>query len=277
MPPPPPAAAPVPLAPPVPSVPPVPPAPKDRRVLRAVLRWTAAVVVFAAVGAGAAYGVTEQTRGDLPGLATEDDGRWEYPHLVKPPLPAGAPAAFAEENTREEHYADLRGLVLPAPKGARQDKEMAGRDGWLSTAAYLELFAKDARGDLKQSLADGGLRHIAGRGWTMPDGTHTRIYLLQFDTSAFARAHLGDLAAAAAAYQDAPDVEEYLRGAGSGSKVRYTTMRVFDEQAPYGAEHLRVARMQAGDVVGFVVVSGKKGVPRVPFDQTAVLQNQLLG
>ncbi|MFD0069146.1 hypothetical protein ACFVJ9_50590, partial [Streptomyces sp. NPDC127574] len=69
--------------PPPPSAPPVFPAPqeppvkvrKDRRVLRAVLRWTAATVVFAAVGASAAYGITRMERTDVPGLATEADGR----------------------------------------------------------------------------------------------------------------------------------------------------------------------------------------------------------
>lgn len=31
---------------------------------------------------------------------------------------------------------------------------------------------------------DAGLRLIAARGWTTPDGTHTRIYLLRFGTAA---------------------------------------------------------------------------------------------
>ncbi|NUO44145.1 MAG: hypothetical protein HOV82_19180, partial [Streptomyces sp.] len=47
-----------PVAPDAPAVPPAPAVKKDRRVLRAVLRWTAAVVVFAAAGAGTAYGIT---------------------------------------------------------------------------------------------------------------------------------------------------------------------------------------------------------------------------
>src|SRR4051812_15212306 len=48
-------------------------APKDRRFLRATLRWTAAVLTFAVVGAGTAYGISGVGRTDLPGLATKTD------------------------------------------------------------------------------------------------------------------------------------------------------------------------------------------------------------
>ena len=56
---PPPPVTPAPALPPMPDAPPpgTPvPTGKDRRVLRAVLRWTAAVAVFAAVGAYAVGG-----------------------------------------------------------------------------------------------------------------------------------------------------------------------------------------------------------------------------
>ncbi|MFI6880580.1 hypothetical protein ACIBL6_44730 [Streptomyces sp. NPDC050400] len=250
---------------------------KDRRVLRAVLRWTAAVVVFGVVGAGVAYGVTEQKRGDLPGLATEGDGRWEYPTIEKPPLPSGAPDPFAEENTREEHFADLRQLVLPAPKGATADKKLAGDDGWLSTTTYLDAYAKDSRGDLRSSLKEGGLRQIAARGWTMPDGTHTRVYLLRFNTAAFAREHLNAVTDNGATLVGAANVEESYGWSAKGSKVRFTSLHVYDEQKPYGAEQLRQGYVQAGDVLALVVQSGRGTTPKIPFQQTVVLQNQLLG
>ncbi|MFJ9035011.1 hypothetical protein ACIRF8_00245 [Streptomyces sp. NPDC102406] len=268
---------------PVPELPPATePAParasKDRRVLRAALRWTAAVVVFAAFGAGAAYGVTQQTRGDLPGLATESDGRWEYPALEKPPLPKGAPAAFAERNTREEHFADLRKLVLPAPKGASEDKRLAGKDGWLPTATYLKAYEKDARGDLAQFLDEGGLRHVAARGWTMPDGTHTRIYVLRFGTGAFAREYAAHVAGNAAALTGAPLTEEDFSWTGEvGTPVQFTKLNVYEETRPYGAEQVRQAYIQAGDLVALVVQSGKGATPSTPFRQTVALQNQLLG
>ncbi|MEV5607799.1 hypothetical protein [Streptomyces sp. NPDC052225] len=262
-----------------PPFPPEFPAPvkKDRRVLRAVLRWTAAVVVFGVVGAGVAYGVTEQKRGDLPGLATESDGRWDYPVIEKPPLPSGAPDPFAEENTREEHFADLRALVLPAPKGATADKKLVGDDGWLPSATYVDTYDKGSRGDLRTSMKEGGLRQIAARGWTMPDGTHTRIYLLRFNTAAFARVHLDAVTDSGATLLGAPDVAESYGWAADGSRVRYTTLHAYDENKPYGKEQVRQAYIQSGDVVALVVQSCKGTTPKIPFQQTVVLQNQLLG
>ncbi|MET9495773.1 hypothetical protein [Streptomyces sp. NPDC006552] len=270
---------PVPTPAPAPGTDPAPaPVRKDRRVLRAALRWTAAVVVFAVAGAGTAYEVTRQTRGDLPGLATRGDGRWEYPAPVKPPLPKGAPAAFAEGNTREEHFADLRELVLPAPKGATEDKELAGKDGWLPTATYLKAYEKDARADLALFLNENGLRHVAARGWTMPDGTRTRIYLLRFNTGAFARAFAANTAGNAAALVGAPYTEDDVSWTGDiGTPVQYTKLSVYEEVRPYGAERVRQAYIEAGDVIALVVQSGKGGTPKVPFRQTVVLQNQLLG
>ncbi|MFJ8827377.1 hypothetical protein ACIREE_37130 [Streptomyces sp. NPDC102467] len=253
------------------------PVKRDRRVLRAVLRWTAAVVVFGAVGAGAAYGVTQQTRGDLPGLATQEDGRWEYPALALPPLPSGAPAAFADSNAREEHFADLRQLVLPAPKGATEDKALAGQDGWLSTSAYLAAYAEDGRSDLGLSAKEGGLRQVTARGWTMPDGTRTRVYLLRFDTAAFAREHENAVSDNGATLVDAADVEENYEWTGEGTEVPFTSLHVYDEQKPYGKEQVREAYIQSGDVLALVVQSGRGGVAEIPFRQTVVLQNQLLG
>ncbi|WP_018527921.1 MULTISPECIES: hypothetical protein [unclassified Streptomyces] len=255
-----------------------PAAPKDRRVLRAVLRWTAAVVVFAAVGAGVTYGVTEQKRGDLPGLATESDGRWPYPRIEKPPLPKGAPAPFAEGNAREEHFADLRKLVLPAPQGAKEDKELAGKDGWLSTSAYLSEYGKEKRRDLAQTLKDGGLRHIAARGWTMPDGTRTRVYLLRFTTGAFTRDYRAQLDTNLAIPRGVEKFDQdFNTFQGGGKAVRYTTLFAYAEQKPYGKERVRYAYIEAGDVLALVVQSDDGHGPTIPFRQTVALQNQLLG
>ncbi|MEV6684859.1 hypothetical protein AB0N28_05905 [Streptomyces sp. NPDC051130] len=66
---------------------------KERRKLRAALRWGATVLAFAVAGTGTAYGLTRLDRTDVPGLSTLGDGRWDYPVLVKPTLPAGAPPA----------------------------------------------------------------------------------------------------------------------------------------------------------------------------------------
>jgi hypothetical protein len=265
---------------PEPVVPPPATPPRDRRVLRAVLRWTAAVVVCAAVGTAAAYGVTRVERTDLPGLATASDGRWDYPELVRPPLPAGRPGPFAEENKAGAHYADLRALLLPAPAGATEDKALRGTDGWLPTRTFLAEFAEaKARTEIGGKLADDGLRHIAARGWTTPDGTHTRVYLLQFGTAelvvgqafaAFVSSNtpvyqLRDTAASV--FDDEFPVEAALDGV---ERTSYTEIQ------PYGAEQVRQAYLAAGDVLAVVIQSRKGGAAAVPFQQTVVLQGQLL-
>ncbi|SNX62186.1 hypothetical protein SAMN06272735_3942 [Streptomyces sp. TLI_55] len=268
-------------APPVPPAPPAPPVKKDRRVLRAVLRWTAAVVVFAAAGAGTAYGITRMERTDVPGLASESDGRWEYPAIVKPPLPSGSPAPFDKANAANSHYADLRELLLPAPKGAKADQALEGKAGWLAKKDFLAVYEdKDDRDAIDQLLTDQGLRHVAARGWTAADGTHTRIYLLQFETARV----VDSLQENTFTGYDAPQYA--LKGASEvhidekfpeKAEVENVRHYVYGEAEPYGAEHVREAYLVSGDVLGLVVQSKKGGAAAVPFQQTVVLQSQLLG
>lgn len=263
-----------------PDFPPVtePAAPKDRRVARAVLRWTAAVV-FAALAGATAYGVTEQRRTDLPGLATASDGRWTYPELVRPALPEGSPAPFAPENRTQAHYADPRALVIKAPDGARPDPGMKTDDGWVPTSTYLAQYAKEERAELGEDLADSGLRHIAGRGWTMPDGTTARVFLLHFGTGAAATEFSDRLtrwSAPSRALAEAPDAradESFPEKA----HVKNVSSHVYDEPQPRGATHVRSAYLVAGDTVGLIVQSRKGTAHAVPFQQTVTLQSQLLG
>ncbi len=270
-----------PVLPEAPPQPVTPAAPKDRRVLRAVLRWTAAVVVFAVAGAGTAYGITRMERTDVPGLATESDGRWEYPQIVKPPLPSGRPGPFAEENTAGSHYADLRGLLLPAPEGAKADQALDGKDGWLATKDFLAAYeSKGERETLGVLLKDHGLRHVAARGWTTTDGTRTRIYLLQFDTAAVAESveqdYFASVMAPPYALKGAPQSlmdEDFPTKVVVGDVRRYA----YTETKPFGAEQVRQAYLVSGDVLALVVQSKKGGAAAVPFQQTVVLQSQLLG
>lgn len=255
---------------------------KDRRVLRAALRWTAALVVFASAGTATGYGITRMERTDVPGLATEPDGRWEYPELTLPPLPSGSPAPFAEENKTGAHYADLRRLVLPAPKGSTADKALAGADGWLPAADFLKEYApEDDLDSLGQMFTDHGLRHIAARGWTMPDGTHTRIYLLRFGTAAVADS----------LYSDTLTQYNSPRFIVRGSDGVFSRDEDFDprsdlediersayvEGKPYGKEQVRQAYLSAGDTLALIVQSRKGATAALPFRQTVVLQSQLLG
>ncbi|MGC5564021.1 hypothetical protein ACPYPG_14410 [Streptomyces sp. FR-108] len=253
---------------------------KDRRVLRAALRWTAAVAVFAALGTASAYGVTRLDRTDVPGLETASDGRWDYPEISRPPLPAGSPGPFDESNRAGVHYADLRELVLPAPKGAKADPALRGEDGWLPAKTFLAEYVKDDREPFGQLLTDNGLRHITARGWTTPDGTHTRIYLLRFSTAAV----VDELFVGKLTSYDIPRYE--LRGSPEmadgddgfpvTSVVDGVERVIGDEAKPYGAEHVRQAYLGAADTVAVIVQSRKGTAEKVPFQQTVVLQSQLL-
>ncbi|WP_210592545.1 hypothetical protein [Streptomyces sp. GESEQ-35] len=259
---------------------PVPSARKDRRILRAVSRWVAVVAVFAGVGAGTAYGVLGAERTELPGLATESDGRWPYPEISRAPVPSGSRGPLDTKNWAEAHYADLRALVLPAPEGATEDRALRGEDGWLATKGFLAVFGeKEDRDEAGQLLTDHGLRHIAARGWTTEDGTRTGIYLLQFDTGAVADEVYGNFteydepAFAARGTTDTDFDDAYPIAAGIEDISRYA----YDEVKPYGAEHVRQAYLRAGDVIAVVVQSRKGAAAAVPFQQTVTLQSQLLG
>ncbi|MFJ2651262.1 hypothetical protein ACIO1C_31640 [Streptomyces sp. NPDC087420] len=259
--------------------PPVTPRPA-RPVLRAVARWTAAALAFAALGAGTAFGISGLERGDVPGLATRSDGRWVYPKLTLPALPAEAPRPFTTGNSAEIHYADLRELLLPAPYGAVVDKKLAG--GWVSTERYLSEYDKDYRSDLGLSLRDYGVRHIAARGWTMPDGTVSRVYLLRFLSVAYADAYQSQLSSSGdgitTPLNESP-IDDLDEGWTSNADVPETTAYVFEEPKPYGENRVQVrqAYIAAGDTVALVFHQEKGGAPSAPFYQTVILQNQLLG
>ncbi|MGW2701176.1 hypothetical protein [Streptomyces sp. NPDC001340] len=259
---------------------PAPSSGKDRRVLRAALRWTAAVAVFAVVGAGTAFGITRIDRTDVPGLATASDGRWEYPELVRPPVPAGSPGPLSDANRTGTHYADLRALLLPASKGATEEQALRGHGGWLTTQDFVTRYAvKDDRRELGQKLTDYGLRHVAARGWTSQDGTHTRIYLLQFDTAAVAdqlmTQELTGLTGPTYAERgaDAYVLDEKFP---SAAQIDGVTLMPYTETEPYGAEQVRLAYLAAGDTIAVITQSRKGGVNAVPFRQTVTLQTELL-
>ncbi|MDX3535997.1 hypothetical protein PV721_16790 [Streptomyces sp. MB09-01] len=291
-----PAAAPAPAsaaapAPDVWAAPPAPPRPRDRRKLFAALRWTAAVAVFAVVGTGVAYGIAQPERTDIPGLSTQGDGRWTFPVLSKPALPAGAPLAQGPDNKDQTHYAALTGLLLPAPEGSKPEAALKpDKDGVVSPDAFLEEYAPDARAKLKESLEWDGLRQIVGRGWTMPDGTSTRVYLLRFHASDFADLFKGCDANARLNNVSALELDEAWNKAkntqsSSGLALDFPGAAVFDnsdisiyqEAKPVlGDEQTKVGCLQGGDILAVVLQTRKGEVAAVPFHQTVILQSQLL-
>ncbi|MEU8763501.1 hypothetical protein [Streptomyces sp. NPDC048659] len=253
---------------------------RSRRVLAAVARWTAAVLVFGGVGAGTAAGITAMERTEVPGLATESDGRWEYPRLSLPALPQGSPRPFTDGNEGEIHHADLRALLLPAPAGAAVDPKANG--GWTTRDAFLSAYGKEDRPPLARALDDSTLRHIAVRAWTMPDGTRSSVHLLRFGSVGYAE-EFKDALIASEGGGVVPDIlPEGAAGAkmetyGDDIDVPDTRPYIYQEPKPYGPEQIRWAYIQAGDTLAVVRQSRKGEAAHVPFQQTVTLQNQLLG
>ncbi|MFB7517590.1 hypothetical protein [Streptomyces sp. NPDC056144] len=257
---------------------PVPPSRASRRpLLWGVLRWTAAVLVFGGVGAGTALGITAMDRDAVPGLATESDGRWTYPRLALPALPADAPRPWTEGNEGEVHHADLRQLLLPAPAEATLDPKAKG--GWTGVDAYLALLPEKERGAVKEHLAESALRHVATRGWTTPDGTTTRVHLLRFSSVAFSEALKDETLRKISQNTRLPVGVESAKIDMSVKDVRVPNLSVYayEEEEPYGGEQTRWAYVQAGDTFGVITQTRKGGVLTVPFQQTVALQAQLLG
>ncbi|MEU3724178.1 hypothetical protein [Streptomyces sp. NPDC031705] len=261
-----------------PAAPAAPAVPRDRRALRALLRWTAAVLVFVAAGAGTAYGITQPDRTDIPGLSTRGDGRWSYPALVKPTLPPGAALPFATDNEDGIHYAGLTQLLLPAPLGSAPDTGLKlEKDSVVSVDTFLEEYEGSAREKMKQGFTHNGLRQIAARGWTTPDGTRTRVYLLRFHASGFADTFTGC----------GPDMNlngvNRIEADTAWSKARLDQpapdpggVTVLEESVPFGDEQIRVGCVQSGDVRAVILQTRKGKAEAIPLHQAVILQQQLL-
>lgn len=251
---------------------------KRRRLLGTVALWTAAVLVCGGAGVGTAAGITAMERTDVPGLATESDGRWDYPGLSLPALPEGSPRPFDRDNEGQIHHADVRRLLLPAPAGATADAKADG--GWTTTDAFLSLYGKDDRPALAQALADSTLRHVTARSWTMPDGTRSSIHLLRFGSVGYAE-EFKDLLVASDGSDVIPQIlptgAQAAKMDGGDEEVFGTRLYSYHEPKPYGPEQTRWAYIQAGDTLALVVQSRKGEALDVPFRQTVTLQNQLLG
>ncbi|WP_432124845.1 hypothetical protein [Streptomyces sp. C10-9-1] len=248
------------------------------RLRRATALWAAALLVCGGAGAGTALAITSAERSDVPGLRTQADGRWDYPRLSLPALPSGVPRPFTKGNDGEVHHADLRDLLLPAPRGAKADEVSDG--GFVPVDRYLAEYEEEQREELRQALTDLGLRHVAARAWTMPDGVRARVYLLRFPSVAYATAYKDRHLVLGRTVETplAAGPESVLDGTYTGTgKVAGTSSYVYSEPRPYGREQLRQGYVLAGDTLALVVHARKGGVPAVPFHQSLVLQNQLLG
>ncbi|OLE20509.1 MAG: hypothetical protein AUG49_24885 [Catenulispora sp. 13_1_20CM_3_70_7] len=240
-----------------------------RRWPRLVVRYGSALVVAAAVAAGTAYGVTVPQRTDVPFLATPSDGRYDFPALARPLPPVGKPAPGDDANAGQVHYGDLRRYLLPAPKGA-----VVKEDGWEPVTDFLSAIQSPV---MPGRFYDAGLRRIAWRGWTTPDGQHTVVELLQFPDHDAAFTSEDVLKTWAppkvGKREDGPPV---VTVPAFGDLTQEVAMRKFDEVDGLPGQVERRAVFRDGDVVAIVTTTAPKLVGDLPTDQVLLLQAEML-
>ncbi|MFF2077914.1 SPOR domain-containing protein [Kitasatospora sp. NPDC058162] len=288
---------------------------------KAAVRWGSAVLVFALAGTGAALAVTAPERTDIPGLATAGDGRYTFPPLALPPLPSGKAAPDLKDKGRDKtkdkdaglHLADLRYLLLPAPKeaggsvkapvfpsptapasptAAPSDAPSATAspsapptlpavpDGaaapanWVSCGA-LEGDAQNAA-RLRALLLQNACRAATVREWTASDGTSTRIRLLRFGSSAEAWDTFSRMRSEIQ-LKAAPDARTTTAASDSelpdGVEV---TRKESRETVGKDVPTTRLAYVSASDVVAVITMTNPRGVPVSAFRQVVDLQCDLL-
>ncbi|MFJ8437236.1 hypothetical protein ACIQ9P_38690 [Kitasatospora sp. NPDC094019] len=293
---------------------PAAPLPDEERTARrtrrrkAAVRWCAAAAVCVLAGTAGTLAVTSSDRTDLPGLATESDGRYTFPPLTLPPLPSGR---SAPKENKSRHAADLRRLLLPVPAEA----------GGSLTPAVLPPPTVPAAGDTASTgpatpatvpgspnptpasaaagvgagwvdcndlateqkdpaktralLAQYACRTATFREWTTSDGTRTQIRLLSFGSS-----HEAWSVYAALRDGDGPkDIADLGKLTPQGWDEVYGV--TFATRASRTADTrilpaARLAHLAAGDLVGVITMTNPNGVPGAAFQQVVTLQSDLL-
>ncbi|MFD0564517.1 hypothetical protein ACFQ2M_22765 [Kitasatospora saccharophila] len=295
---------------PTPPVPPLPEAPLPEAVAAPAApgkvdrrrRWQvgAALLLTVLTGAGTAVLVTLPERTDLPGLATPNDGRYAFPELSLPPLPLGASAPA--DTKIKAHAADLRGLLLPLPKGAvgtgpsgspspsasgsvsASPSASGSASGSPSAVASLPsvagrwipcdhdaMLAEDDSYALRLTID--ACRGAAAQGWTAADGTRTELRLLHFGSADEA----GNYFVGANVMSETKDIASThldIDGVYPATSAQ-VNVRLSDEKAG-GQPTGRLCWMQSGDVVALIQMTNPKGVPAQAFRQVVALQSGLL-
>ncbi|MEU9042964.1 MULTISPECIES: hypothetical protein [unclassified Kitasatospora] len=322
-----------PVTPEAPTAPPVPPLPETaigaveftapaltpealaeqeaRRARRrkAAVRWSCAALVFALAGTGTALAVTAPERTDIPGLATASDGRYTFPPLTLPPLPSGKAAPDAKGKSL--HYADLRYLLLPAPKEAGGSvtaptfpaptasptasgsptaspttppaasptaaptpaQAAAAAAAWVPCDAILTEQQDPAK--LRELLLQNACRAATVREWTASDGTRTQIRLLRFGSTGESWDTYTSLRSKGRS-KAAPDTKSTAHTDwDTVDGVELTTLES-TASAPKGNPTARVAYLCASDILAVVTMTSPNGVPTAPFRQVVTLQSDIL-
>ena len=260
-----------------------------------------AVVVTVLLGSATAVAVTLPDRTDVPGLATPNDGRYVFPELTLPPLPAGASAP--SDYKIKTHAADLRGLLLPMPKGAvgtgpsvapaaspspsasASASPSASESASPSAAASLPpvvgrwvpcdqdmMLAKDDK--YAHFLVVDACRGAAAESWTAKDGTHAELRLIRFGSQDEAN-HFCSNVNQMPATKDIEALHVDISAKAYSVRSGQVSVRISDAKAG-GVPTGRVGWIQYGDVVGLIQLTNPNGVPDQAFRQMLMLQSAML-
>ncbi|MFF7591283.1 hypothetical protein ACFZCK_27765 [Kitasatospora purpeofusca] len=261
---------------------------------KAALRWSAAALVCALAGTGSALAVTAPERTDIPGLATKSDGRYVFPALTLPPLPSGS--AVPREN-KSRHAADLRRLLLPAPREAggslaptalptpaptvsptgSAGPSASGTAPALADRVDCTTLLADEKdpAKLRTLLVQYACRAATAREWTASDGTRTRIRLMAFGSSKEAWPVFVEL-------RDHGHPKD-IDGLGSVTPPDWDMLygvnfvvRETPPGAPGTQPAARLAYLSAGDIVAVITMTNPEGVSAAAFQQVVTFQSALL-
>ncbi|OIK25822.1 hypothetical protein VT52_020085 [Streptomyces malaysiense] len=179
--------------------------------------------------------------------------------LSQPVLRQGkgtVPVLTAAEDRQVRTDGDLRKLLLPKPRGARDSVLAEGTDGWLDLAGYAGDF-NDPGGAFRDQLAD-EFRRAAVTSWKS-DGTYDiEIRLVQYRQETKPAAHEE---AGHEQYWSSIEPDTDNRPVpGTGDGVAYVHHRP-QTQAGYQPQYKAEAAASRGDILMEVWVHGSKPVP----------------
>ncbi|MEW2624265.1 hypothetical protein [Streptomyces sp. NPDC048106] len=183
----------------------------------------------------------------------------KLPPLSQPVLRQGkgtVPVLTAAEDRRVRTDGDLRKLLLPKPRGARDSVLEEGVDGWLDLPEYAGSF-KDPAGAFQGLLSD-ELRRVAVTSWRIDSTYDVEIRLVQYRQETTLGAH-EHATGQQSWWEQEPDTDsQSVPGTGDG--VAFTHARPHTEPG-YLPQYEAEATASRGDIDMEVWVVGTKPVP----------------
>lgn len=235
--------------------------PRARRRGRTALLIATAAVLGVVAGTCTGYLIQadrEPTR--LPSLSQST--------LTQARGPVPEPLSAAQDR-RVKTDGDLRKLLLPTPRGAKDTEWLHGVDGWMSMPEYAGYFEKPD--EAFEELINDEFRRAAVTGWQTGNGDVVEIRLLQFRQEQSAGA------------PERAEVAQYWtekeRGTRSWLIPGTETGRAYVHSRPSGDGELRYgaeAHAWRGDVYMELWVSSAKPVPKATIMDLAQRQMERL-